>query len=845
MSHLIAGRFTKHRHACVELLECRTFLSSGALDPTFGNGGALSGFSSIFQGGQAHAVALQADGRVVAAGGTTNNGVLPNPQFAIARFNPDGTLDPTFGTGGRVTATLGQVVGSIQALVIEPDARIVAAGYAGPDASHTHFAVMRFNADGSPDTTFGTGGITITPFTDIDAAAAVALQRDGKIVAAGSASAPDGSHRFALARYTATGSLDPTFGTAGTLMTAPGTGIEGIYSSGANAVVILRDGRIVAGGELESEMTLACFTPSGTPDPHFGKNGLASMTVPNFTESVASGLAVDRNGEIVAAGSETSLGLLIVTRFSSNGHVDRAFGTGGLFTAVFRDPTTDPGTATLDQNGQGSAVAIQKDGKIVVVGYFGPEGYHGDGGSWVAAVRLTPAGKLDPSFGTRGKVLSNTDFTVGGDLQAAAVAIQPDGRIVVAAMTQTYEDFVLMRYTRFGNLDRTFASGVVGPQTLSFTGNAGAVAEQSDGKIVVAGGDPWTVSRFLPDGTLDSSFGVGGHIPPPNDDWLNPYIGLNETPAAVSILPDGKILVGGTTSTSDGPGLVKLAEYKSDGTPVAGFGRRGFVTLALDKHAQFPYTSLITMAVQPDGKIIVGASDVVDSGITLARFTRGGSLDHSFGRGGIVRTPAFGGFDESPTNIALDSQGRILVGGAVYTPIDGTSGGQVPGFAFARYEPNGKLDASFGAGGTLMTSFGGGDGLLTMSLAADGSIVGVGIGGDAHLAVAHYDSSGKLDPQFGMGGESLSSGAPLPPMVNTAIVEPDGSFLLAAKLPSNDELIFHYTPAGQIDPAFGTGGVSTLSSSQQLPNGDVVAIQNDGKILVANGATGQLLRLSA
>jgi uncharacterized delta-60 repeat protein len=830
--------------ARVESLESRILFSPGALDPTFGKGGVVGGTLSIFDGGQSHAVALQPDGRIIAAGGSQNDGVLGyrlapvTSQFALARFMPDGSLDPTFGSGGRVIASLGQTLGTIQAIALQPDGKIVTAGFAGPDTKNTHFAVERFNPDGTPDATFGTDGITVTPFTTTDDATSVALQPDGKIVAAGSATLPDGSSEFVLARYLPAGALDPAFGTAGVVTATLGNDPTLGNSSGAKAIVILKDGRIVAGGEVNSNLTLGCFTASGTLDAHFGQKGAASMVLANLDESTATGLAVERDGKIVVSGSTLfSDQKLLVTRFSSTGHLDRGFGTRGLFQTTFRDSTTDPALAAMDQNGQANAVAIQRDGRIVVVGYLVPEAGHGQDGARIAAIRLTPAGQLDPSFGKNGKVITNTDFTIGGIVvEPEAVVIQSDGRIVAAGTTLSYDpfnpfpegdasDFMLLRYTRSGNLDRTFSTGIIGPKTTSYSGFLGAMAQQGDGKIVVAGGDPWTLTRFLPDGTLDDSFGVGGHVQPPNDNWENSNIGLHEMPSALVILSDGKILTGGITSISYGPNLLKLAEYNADGSIAKHFGRHGIATLSLDKKAQYPDTELKAMAVQPDGKIVVGATDAVDTGFTLVRFTRGGSLDHSFGRGGIVRTPAFGGSNEDVEKIALDPQGRIVVGGT------GPSG-----LAFARYEPNGKLDAGFGEGGTLITSSAAGVQLLAMSPAAGGSIVSAGLTNDGRLAIAHYDVSGKLDPQFGTGGEIISSDASLTQGVGQAVIQPDGSFLIAAGM------IFRYTPTGQLDPAFGTAGVATLPSQSTA---DVLGLQADGKILIASNATGRLLRLSA
>lgn len=842
MSQPKAGRGAPGGCARAESLECRTLMSTGTLDPTFGNGGVVQGASSIFAGGQAHAVALQADGRIIAAGGNNNDGILDyrlapvTSQFALARFNSDGTLDPTFGTGGRVTASFGQVLGTIQALVIQPDGKIIAAGFTGPDKTHTHFAVLRFNSDGSPDTTFGAGGITITPFTTTDDATSLALQPDGRIVAAGSATLPDGTSEFALARYLPSGTLDPSFGTGGTVASTFGSNPNFGASSGANAVVVLKNGRIVAGGELNGTLTLAGLTPSGSLDPHFGKVGLASVALPNYDECIVTGLGVDRDGNIVAAGNAPSQQELIVTRFSSAGHLDRTFASRGLFITTFRDSTIDPGDAALNRNGQANAVAVQRDGKIVVVGWLQPGAGDISAGARIAAARLTPAGKLDPTFGRGGKVTTNTNQTIGElVVEAEAVVVQPDGRIVAAGTALDYQtlnapgdssDFMLLRYTRFGNLDRTFSAGIVGPLTVSFTGDAGALAQQGDGKLVVAGGNPWSLTRFLPDGTLDPSFGLGGHVLPPNDTIVDPNFGSYETPTAMSILPNGMILTGGMTSFANGPGLLKLAEYNPNGSVATHFGRHGIVTLALDKHAQDANTSLTAMEVQPDGKIVVGATDVVDNGFTLVRFTRGGSLDHSFGRGGIVRPPASGGSQDSVVSLAIDPQGRIVV--------EGISN-------IARYEPNGKLDVTFGQNGSTAISFWG----EAMSLNLQGDIVAAGATADGRVAIVHLLSNGQLDFQFGAAG--LVSTSPISPSqsLTPLLIQPDGGVLLRTSI-SNQGYLLRFTPMGQIDLAFADGGalqIMTFGSMNDASTSDLLGMQSDGKIILVVDFGRSVLRL--
>src|SRR6266536_6144139 len=169
--------------------------AAGALDPTFGIGGEVT---TDFGGSDsAQAVAIQSDGKILAAG------LSGAGDFALARYNADGSLDPSFGSGGKVTTDFGGFDLAL-GVALQSDGKIVAAGQGG---SSFDFALARYNADGSLDTSFGSGGKVTTDFGVFDAATAVAIQRDGKIVATGSTFS-SGFQQFALARYNADGSLD-------------------------------------------------------------------------------------------------------------------------------------------------------------------------------------------------------------------------------------------------------------------------------------------------------------------------------------------------------------------------------------------------------------------------------------------------------------------------------------------------------------------------------------------------------------------------------------------------------------------------------------------------------------
>jgi uncharacterized delta-60 repeat protein len=201
----------------------------GSLDSSFGEGGKLmTDFGGVND--QAHAIALQTDGKFVAAG---RGGA--SDDFAVARYNPDGSLDASFGTGGKVTTSFGSAGEQALDVALQPDGKIVAVGSGDVD-----WGLARYNADGSLDATFGSGGKVTTDVPGGGAAFAVVLQNNGKIVVVGNAFVADGD--FALARYNASGSLDAGFGNGGMVTTDFGGGEQGLDG------VLQLDGKIVAAG---------------------------------------------------------------------------------------------------------------------------------------------------------------------------------------------------------------------------------------------------------------------------------------------------------------------------------------------------------------------------------------------------------------------------------------------------------------------------------------------------------------------------------------------------------------------------------------------------------------------
>jgi len=399
----------------------------------------------------------------------TTNDTDENPfNFRItARVRGQGDLDPTFGTGGIVTMDMGGGTDRGLSVAVQPDGRIVAAGYTSI-GSH-YVAVLRFNADGSLDTTFDGDGMLTTGFGTPQAVGHdVVVQPDGKIVVAGYVYGV-ANDDFAVVRYNVNGSLDTSFGTGGKVTTDLGSTGDHGYT-----VALQSDGKIVvAGGTGASLFALARYNTNGSLDSSFDGDGRVTTAV--GSSSVAYGMALQPDGKIVVVGESGSGSYIVaVARYNADGSLDTSFDGDGWVTTAVGSPS------------RGRSVALQPDGKIVVAGETGSGSYN------VALVRYNGNGSLDTSFDGDGQVTT----AVGASSRGYGVALQSDGKVVVAGSSDG--DFALVRYHGNGSLDSSF--GTDGKATASLGSDAAySVALQSDGKIVVAGESNYgiAVARFI------------------------------------------------------------------------------------------------------------------------------------------------------------------------------------------------------------------------------------------------------------------------------------------------------------------------------------------------------------
>ncbi|HEY8688053.1 MAG TPA: T9SS type A sorting domain-containing protein [Chitinophagaceae bacterium] len=308
--------------------------TNGSLDNTFDVDGKIT--TSFGSQAEAFCMAIQSDGKIVAAGYMYNDSTW---EFAVARYNVDGSLDSTFDGDGKLTTAISTVDDEINAIAIQSDGKIVVAGYSNAsgdiNAYEPDLAVVRYNTDGSLDSTFNGNGILITSLGFYDVAYSVAIQTNGKIVLAGT-HANGSNYEFLVVRYNIDGSLDNTFNGDGIITTAISSSYDVIHS-----IAIQNDGKIVASGVSGNgstyDFSLARYNTDGSLDSTFNDDGKL-ITAIGTSLDVPTSIVIGSDGKIVVAAGVTDYNNnrdIALVSYNSNGSSDNSFGLNGkIITAI-------------------------------------------------------------------------------------------------------------------------------------------------------------------------------------------------------------------------------------------------------------------------------------------------------------------------------------------------------------------------------------------------------------------------------------------------------------------------------------------------------------------------------
>jgi uncharacterized delta-60 repeat protein len=436
----------------------------GALDPSFGTGGKVT--TAISDSSGASALVLQPDGKLVAAGYSNSSGPS-GPIFALARYNPNGSLDTGFGSGGKITTAFGSFGDQAYGLTLQADGKLVATGFHNAGPSDNDFAVARYNTDGSLDSSFNGGTVTTSFGSNSESAGPILQQPDGKLVVAGSTCIADICD-FALVRYNPGGSLDSSFNGTGKVTTSFGPGDDE-----PTAMVRQRDGKLVVAGLSEQgpswDFALARYNTNGSLDTSFNGTGKVTTAIGTIDDE-AFALVLQPDGKLVAAGysytgAATTYDFALV-RYNANGSLDTSFGGTGKVT-----------TAVSPANESIAAIVLQPDGKLVAAGSAN-NGTNDD----FAVARYKSDGTLDKTFGGTGKF---TTPIGSADDAAKGLVWQPDGKLVAAGYSYTGTTSSQIALARYLGVDQCSVPKVKG-KTLTAAKRAIRKAHCSVGKVTKA-----------------------------------------------------------------------------------------------------------------------------------------------------------------------------------------------------------------------------------------------------------------------------------------------------------------------------------------------------------------------
>jgi len=751
----------------------------------------------------ANAVVIQSDGKIL-IGGTARRvpaaGQAYHQTFLLVRYLPNGSLDSTFGTGGKVSSSIGAVSGCYD-LVLQPDGRIVAAGFADSE-----LVLVRYLADGTPDPSFHGDGIVTRP--GFVAANGVVLQSDGKIVAGGYTS----DTRFGALRYLPDGTPDAGFDGV--------TGVPGY----ANDVALQADGKVLLAGYVSAgavpppAFVVVRLMANGVLDPDFGEAG--KVTTSFSTAAFGNGIAIrPGDGRIVVAGGGG--GLLAMARYQAvNEEAEIAVEQpAGL-------PVPDGATKWLGEallpGARSLTFTIRNAGLSDLTGLAvtldGP-----DAGDFSVTAPPLPSAA---AASTTSFTVTFTPSTLGIKTAALHIASNDsDENPYDINLTATAVDELTIANTP-GSQDMSFQMpatlGEVSLNSLVYQ----SIAAYPDGRVVAVAEGTYTeggvtrlatlLMRFLADGRFDPSF-QGGAV-------IIPDLHLTMTERGVLIDPLGRVLLTGTINDD-----VAVMRFNANGTLDAGFGTGGTVTTNLtngwrrqggDVIPVPSQDSAAGLALQPDGKILLAGTAIHEAdqhrpvSMAVVRYLPDGSPDSNFGSSGVVvRGISFGdhpGAGGGATAVVVLGNGKIVLGGW----------SDREGFAFLRLHAGGTTDSIFG-GMHRIYPFAEREHLGAFAATPDGTIVATGSLPVIRIVGGVPAPSTEREFILESYGGNLNVRGPVGDQGASIALQPDGRMLVL----TNNSLS-RYHPDGSVDTGF-------LNSA----GGSSVVLQSDGRILVA-GAFG-------
>ncbi|MEL6750483.1 MAG: tandem-95 repeat protein, partial [Pseudomonadota bacterium] len=829
------------------------FNADGSVDTTFGGNGTGFVSYSVSPGDSfGYDMILQADGKILLTGEAA--GGPGGVDSVTARINADGTIDTTFGTNGVATTDIGSI-DEIRQIALQADGKILQAGKTnGPGSSD--MVLMRYNTDGTLDTTFGANGIVATDIAgNNDDVTSITVQDDGRIVTVGHTGS-GGTVDTVVARYNSDGSFDATFGNSGivVLNVAPARD-EGM------GVHILEDGKLLITGQGRfsgsDEHVILRLNTDGSLDPSFGTGGVVATGVfGNVAETL-----VQPDGKIVLVESGLDFG---VTRYNADGSWDTTFGSAGDSLDAAASFTEDGAAQIID-----SSVAISDseldalnggagdyDGASLTLVRTGGAntddvlGFSDGNGITLAGNVLVKNGQSIGTFDTTTSGQLTITFTnANGEVPTSADVDAILSQLTYANSSDTPDASV--------QIDWTFSDGNSGAQGPGGSQQASGsttvtITEVNDAPVAAADSDTTTENTPVTIDVLANDSDVDGTLDPATvqitgtaaagDSLLVAGEGtwsVNTATGAITFTPDNNYAgavtditytVNDNDGTPSNPATVSVSLGAVNSAPTFDAGPNGSNRIDLSGGRDTPGDVI----VRPDGSfLIVGTADV-DQG--LASFLSDGTLDTGFGGSGIVLdSPAVG--NESVQGSALQSDGKIIT-------ISSTTDTTV-----TRYNTDGSLDPTFGASGSVtfdtIPGTAAEDWMRDVVIQSDGKIV---IGGASDWnandfgGLVRLNTDGSLDTTFG-GGDGIvtEQSSPIGTEFDSITLQADGKIVAVGHAftggsPSFNLVAARFNTDGTRDTSFGTNGFVETSSPLGGLLYDVV-VQPDGKIIAVGNVS--------
>jgi uncharacterized delta-60 repeat protein len=564
----------------------------------------------------------------------------------------------------------------VRSVAVQSDGKVLVGGSFTSYNGTSVNRIVRLNTDGSIDTSFSVGsGFSSTVIT-------IAVQSDGKVLMGGQFVSYNGTSVNRIVRLNTDGSIDTSF--------SVGSG----FNSTVITIAVQSDGKVLAGGFFTSYNgtsvnRIVRLNTDGSIDTSFS---VGSGFSGGFYSTDVYSIAVQSDGKILVGGSFTSYNgtsTNYIVRLNTGGSIDTSFSVGSGFNS---------GSNTTAVR----SIVVQSDGKVLAGGFF--TSYNGTSTNYI--VRLNTDGSIDTSF-------------VGSGFNGSVwiIALQSDGKILVGGSFIGYNGTSTNRIVRLntdGSIDTSFSVG------SGFNNIVYGIAVQSDGKVLMGGiftsynGTSVNyIVRLNTDGSIDTSFSVGS--------------GFNNVVHSIAVQSDGKVLVIGQFASYNGTSVNRIVRLNSNGS----------IDTSFSVGSGFNSTVWI-IAVQSDGKILVGGSFTSYNGTSTNRIVRlntDGSIDTSFSVGS--------GFNNQLLSIAVQSDGKVLAGGS-FTSYNGTSVNRI-----VRLNSNGSIDTSFSVGSGFNNQ------LQSIAVQSDGKVLVGGwftsYNGTSTNRIVRLNSNGSIDTSFSVG----------------------------------------------------------------------------------------------